>query len=87
MSKKARRSAAAKTAKKKKARRPKSAAKSKVRARPKKTARATSKPRRKAKSNRITDKMARAFHAIVDTVEETETLRDKMEPPGVSGTS
>jgi hypothetical protein len=31
--------------------------------------------------------MARAYRAIVDTVEETETLRDKMEPPGASGTS
>jgi hypothetical protein len=31
--------------------------------------------------------MARAYHAIVDTVEETEALRDKMEPPGASGTS
>ena len=32
----------------------------------------------------FTEKVASAYHNVVDTVRETDELRNKMEPPGTS---
>jgi hypothetical protein len=45
------------------------------------------KPRPKARLKGITDKVASAFRTLVDTIKETEALRNKMERPGTSETS
>jgi hypothetical protein len=45
------------------------------------------KSRRKPEPKGITEKVASAFHTMVDTIKETDTLRNKMEPPGASETS
>jgi hypothetical protein len=44
-------------------------------------------PRRKADPKGITEKMVSAFHTVVDTIKETDVLRNKMERPGTSETS
>jgi hypothetical protein len=43
--------------------------------------------RRKAKPKGISDKVASAFHIVLDTIKDTDALRNKMEPPGTSETS
>ena len=43
--------------------------------------------RRKAKPKGIAEQVVSAFHTVVDTIKETEALRNKMEPPGTSETS
>jgi hypothetical protein len=45
------------------------------------------KPRPKARPRGITDKVASTFHTVVETIKETDALRNKMEPPGTSETS
>jgi hypothetical protein len=40
------------------------------------------KPRPKAQSEGIVDKVASAFHTLVDTIKETGALRNKMGRPG-----
>ena len=45
------------------------------------------KPRPKARSKEIIDKVASGFHTVMDTIEETDALRNKMERPGTSETS
>ena len=74
----------AKKAKKKAAKkaRRKSAAKAKKKAWPaakKKTARA-------AKPKTIKDRLASAYHTVVDTVKDTDRLRNRLEPPATSET-
>ena len=51
------------------------------------TKRPSRKSRPKAKPKGIMEKVASAFRTIGDTIKETDTLRNKMEPPGVSETS
>ncbi len=45
------------------------------------------KSRRKAQPKGIADRVSGAFQTVVDTIQETEALRNKMEPPGTSETS
>ena len=56
---------------------PKKAARKKVKA-------ATPKPVPPAPPKTTTEKLSDAFHAVVDTVRETNELRDRLEPRGVS---
>ena len=46
------------------------------------TKKAVRKPRRKAQPEGIADKVASAFHTLVDTIKETGTLRNKIGPRG-----
>lgn len=43
-------------------------------------------PRAKAKPEGIGAKLSKGLHFIVDTIEDTQKLRDKLEPPGTSET-
>ena len=93
MAKKARKKSAVKARKVKRAKaatktRNKTKAKSKTSVQkktavPKKPAR---KSRRTARPKGIADRVAGVFHTAVDTVRETDALRNKMEPPGTSET-
>ena len=82
MAKTARKKTAAKA---KKSKRAAVSSRSKVKAKAKTVARkAPAKKRAKAKPEGIRSKIAKAFHAVVETIEDTQKLRDKLEPPGVS---
>ena len=97
MAKKVRKKSAAKAVKSSKAKkaapaRPRKAAKkSRAKTAPRKVA-ARKAPARKAparkqaKPETITHKLAKGFQFVVDTIEETNKLRDKLEPPGTSET-
>jgi hypothetical protein len=41
---------------------------------------------KKAKPTTIGERLSSAYHAVVDTVTGTDTLRNKMEKPGTSET-
>lgn len=79
MAKKARKKSVVKTKKRKRARTPERA-KTKSRSRTVTKKKAVRKP--KAQSEGIADKVASAFHTLVDTIKETGTLRTKMGPRG-----
>jgi hypothetical protein len=86
MAKKARKKSAAKGKKVKRA-----TATAKVKTKPKSKIATKNKPARKprpkARLKGITDKVVSAFHTLVDTIKETDALRNKMERPGTSETS
>lgn len=86
MAKKARKKSAAKE---KKVKRAKATAKVKTKAKSKTVTKnkPVRKPRPKARPKGITDKVASASHTVVDTIKETDALRNKMERPGTSETS
>ena len=44
-------------------------------------------PRRKAEPKGLKGKVVSAFHTVVDTINETDALRNKMEPPGTPESS
>lgn len=80
MAKKSRKKALKKTVKKKAGKKAKPARKSKPKPKSK------TKRKVRAKSLRIGDRLSNAYHAVVDTVRGTGTLRDKLEKPGTSET-
>jgi hypothetical protein len=65
---------------------PKTKAKSKSKAKPKTKpkAKSTSKRKVKAASPGLGERISGAYHAVIDTVKGTGTLRDKLERPGTS---
>ncbi len=92
MAQKARKKSAAKRGKKSKpAKKTKArAAAKKSKPAPKKKAtkrKAKRKAKRKSKPQTIGDRVANAYHTVVDTVKGTDQLRNKIEPPGTSETS
>ncbi|MBI5909293.1 MAG: hypothetical protein HY848_05010 [Betaproteobacteria bacterium] len=87
MAKKARKKSAAKRGKKSKlVKKTRARAKKKSKPAPKKKA-AARKAKRKSKQQSIGDRVANAYHTVVDTVKDTDRLRNKIEPPGTSETS
>jgi hypothetical protein len=88
MAKKARKKSAVKARKAKRAR---VKIKTKVKAKAKSKTLVQKKParksRRKAQPKGIADRVRGAFHTVVDTIEGTGALRNKMEPPGTSETA
>lgn len=89
MAKKARKTSAARLRKKSKPSRKKAAHKT-ARSKRKSKAAAKKKTVRKARPKRkprtIGDRLASAYHTMIDTVKETERLRNKYEPPGTTET-
>ena len=83
MAKKARKKSKAKA---RTAKRAKTRTRVTAKARPKRAAARTParKSRAKAQTKGIAGKVASAFHTVVDTIKETQELRNKLEPPGVS---
>jgi hypothetical protein len=85
MAKKARKKSIAKTKKAKrtktKIRKAKAKSKTVIKKKP------AQKPRWKVEPKGITEKVVSVFHTVVDTVKETDALRNKMEPTGTSETS
>lgn len=82
MAKKTRKTSAVKPKKKSKSVRKKSALKkTKVKAKAK-----TKRKTKAAKSKSIGNRLAGAYRAVIDTVKETDALRNKLEQPGTSET-
>jgi hypothetical protein len=81
MAKKARKKSAVKAKKVKRAR-PRNKVKTKRKAKTAARKKAVRKPRPKAQPQGIADKVASAFHTLVDTIKETGELRNKLGRPG-----
>ena len=82
MAKKARKKSVVKAKKRKRATTP---ARVKAKSRTKtvtKTKKAVRRPRPKPQPEGVADKVASAFHTVVDTIKETGTLRNKLGPRG-----
>lgn len=80
-------SAAKLTKKSKPARKAKPKAKAKAKPKAKPKAKSTTNKRKvKAASPGLGERLSGAYHAVVDTVKDTGTLRDRLERPGTSET-
>ena len=60
--------------------------KSKALTRKKSRAPARKRKLRKRRPQTLGDKVSRAYHTVIDTIKDTDRLRNKMEPPATSET-